>query len=264
MRLLIPLLLLCYAPVAQSALFADNEAREEIVKLRKYVKEQQDPRIADLQAKLATLEKRLAQQETNTVNLVSQIDQLNAEIGKLRGQLEMANHQLQLSQQRQRDLYGDLDGRLRKLESSALAAPAAAPPANADAATSGELKSYEAAHELFKGGKYAESAQAFGQLIQTYPNGKYAPNAYYWMGYAQFSHKDYAAAVASQQKLMQLYPNDPKVPDAMYNLANSQIQLNDFEGAKKTLRALLTQYPTSEAAPLAKKRLGVLESLKTK
>jgi TolA-binding protein len=50
----------------------------------------------------------------------------------------------------------------------------------------------------------------------------------------------------------------------MYNIANSQIQLSDVEGAKQTLRGLLEKYPQSDAAPLAKKRLAALESVKTK
>ena len=57
MRLLIPLSLLFFSVASHAALFADNDARDEIVKLRKYVKEDQDKRIADLQAKLDASEK---------------------------------------------------------------------------------------------------------------------------------------------------------------------------------------------------------------
>ena len=55
MRLLLPLLLLFSCGASQAALFADNDARDEIVKLRKYVKETQDQRITELQAKLDDL-----------------------------------------------------------------------------------------------------------------------------------------------------------------------------------------------------------------
>jgi TolA-binding protein len=64
--------------------------------------------------------------------------------------------------------------------------------------------------------------------------------------------------------LIQRYPDNQKVPDAMFNIANSQIQLADLDAAKQTLRALLDKYPNSDAAPLAKKRLTVLESVKSK
>jgi tol-pal system protein YbgF len=164
-------------------------------------------------------------------------------------------------------LYGDLDARLRKIENTATPTPpadAAAPATPSVADSAAELRSYEAAHELFKTGKYQESEQAFEKLLTDYPNGKYAPNAQYWLGYAYFSQKNYKAAMASQQKLISVYPDHQKVPDAMYNIANSQIQLADVEGARKTLRALLEKFPQSEAAPLARKRLAVLDSIKSK
>lgn len=276
MRLLIPFSLLFLSFASHAALFADNDARDEIVKLRKYVKEDQEKRIVDLQAKLdasekarQALEKRLADmesgQKSQMMDWMGQLDRLNLEVSRLRGQLEVNAHEIEQSQQRQQQFYTDLDARLRKLESGAPMAAAPAgnvnpPPAAVDAAA--ELKAYESAHELFKSGKYKESAEAFDKFVQSYPNSKYAPSAQYWIGYANFSQKNYKGAIASQQSLIQKYPDNAKVPDAMFNIANSQIQLADLDGAKKTLRELLDKYPNSDAAPLAKKRLTVLESVK--
>jgi tol-pal system protein YbgF len=277
-----------FCGVSQAALFADNDARDEIVKLRKYVKEQQDQRITDLQTKLdaseksrQALEQRLNEQKTQSVDLLSQIDRLNAEISKLRGQLEVNSHEIELAQQRQRDLYTDLDGRLRKLESSP-AAPAEAVPvapvapaaaANSPAASAAtapavdsaaELKSYEAALDISKAGKHKEAIDAFERFLEAYPASKFAPSAQYWIGYSHFSLKSYKAAIVDQQKLIKLYPDSHKVPDALYNIANSHIQLSDIDSAKQSLREIVAKYPLSDAAPLAKKRLAVLESVKSK
>ena len=219
--------------------------------------------------------------------MLGQIDRLNAEISKLRGQLEVNDHEIELAQQRQRDLYADLDGRMRKLEGGSPAAtkpadatvvpvpaannatppapPVAAPPATAPVADSAaELKSYEAALDLSKVGKHKDAIDAFEKFIEAYPASKYAAPAQYWIGYSHFSQKNYKAAIASQQKLIKLYPDNHKVPDAMYNIANSQIQLSDVDGAKQMLREIVAKYPLSDAAPLAKKRLAVLESVKSK
>lgn len=276
MRLLVCLLLTCWTLGAHAAFFADDDARKGLAELKQQVTALQ-ARLEESNAARLALEKRLAETDAaskkQAVDLLGQIDQLNAEINKLRGQLEVNSHEIGLTQQRQRDLYTDLDARLRKLESGAkpaeAATPAAAVPAAAPAAApaadpAAELKSYEAAHELFKSGKHKESAEAFGQFLETYPNSKYAPNAYYWMGYAHFSQKNYKAAMSSQQELIKRYPDHQKVPDALYNIANSQIQLTDIDAAKQTLRGLIDKYPTSETAPLARKRLTVLESVKTK
>lgn len=283
MRLLIPLLLLFFCSASQAALFADNDARDEIVKLRKYVKEQQDQRITDLQSKLEAAEKsrqaldqRIGVQETQSVNLLTQIDRLNSDISNLRGQLEVYSHEISLSQQRQRDLYADLDGRLRKFENGVTAAKsaetAAAPAATTDAAATApvadngaaELKSYEAALDLSKAGRHKESIDAFEKFLEANPSSKYAAPAQYWIGYSFFSQKNYKAAISSQQKLIKLYPDNHKVPDAMYNIANSQIQLSDIDGAKQTLREVVAKYPLSDVAPLAKRRLAVLDSIKSK
>jgi len=280
MRLLFPFLLLCAFGSSQAAIFPDDEARKGVADLKQQVAGLQG-KLDEANAARQALEKRVADLDAamkgQAVDSLAQIDRLNAEISKLRGQLEVNSHEIGLAQQRQRDLYTDLDGRLRKLESgtqtaakpsdaeaSGAASPAAAPASAPSVDAAAELKSYEAAHDLFKAGKYKESAEAFEKFLEAYPGSKYAASAQYWIGYAHFSQKNYKAAIASQQKLIKLYPDNQKVPDAMYNIANSQIQLSDVEGAKQTLRGLLEKYPQSDAAPLAKKRLAALESVKTK
>jgi tol-pal system protein YbgF len=210
------------------------------------------------------------------IELLNQIERINADVAKLKGQLEVMAHDVEVTQKRQRDLYTDLDGRLRKLEGGTAAAVAPTAPQQAATTTetpapaiaaidpAAELKDYEAAHALFKSGKYAASADAFEKFLTAYPDSKFAPNAQYWIGYAHFSQKNYKGAIAAQQKLVQNYPDHQKVPDALYNIANSQIQLGNIDDAKQTLRNLVAKYPLSETTPLAKKRLAAIESLKSK
>ena len=70
--------------------------------------------------------------------------------------------------------------------------------------------------------------------------------------------------MATQEKMLAQFPDAAKAPDALFNIANCQIQLSDIDSAKKTLRNLLTKYPDSAVAPSAKKRLSILEAIKTK
>lgn len=290
--LLVFCLLLSGINVAQAAFFSDDEARKKISELQQQLSQlqtQMQSRLDDeakqrqaLEGRVVPLENQLKSQ--GMIELLNQIERINGEVSKLKGQLEVMAHDVETTQKRQRDLYTDLDNRLRKLESgtpaAAPSAPASAPamptaaapvpaassaaaaPAAADPAT--ELKDYEAAHALFKSGKYGASAEAFEKFLAAYPESKFAANAQYWIGYAQFSQKNYKAAIAAQQKLLQQYPDHQKAPDALYNIANSQIQLADIDNAKATLKSLIAKFPLSEAAPLAKKRLTALESLKSK
>src|SRR5437773_5047478 len=108
---------LAVAP-AHAALFDDDEARKRIEQLK--------GRVDQLDQRLGGLESTVKSQ--GLVDLLRDIEQIKNDIAKLRGQFEVVSYELEQAQKRQRDLYLDLDGRLRKLESAAGGAPAAAAP----------------------------------------------------------------------------------------------------------------------------------------
>ena len=93
-----------------AALFDDDEARKRIDATNQrltQVQKQLDDRIAALEAQLKS---------QGLVELFSQVEQLKADVAKLRGQIEVLTYEQEQQQKRQRDLYVDLDSRLRKLE----------------------------------------------------------------------------------------------------------------------------------------------------
>ena len=279
--ILIGVCLLSISQWAQAALFDDKEARQQIVDLQQKTDAQNQATQASLEAlkkSQQALEQRILSIENviksqGLMDLLSQIDRLNEELNKIKGELEVAQHHIDLSQQRQKDLYADTDGRLRKLEAGNSSATNTAteikePQAQVNSAnttpaeSSAESKAFEGAQALLQAGKYKDAFDAFDKFLQGYANSKQVPNAQYGLGYAQFSLKNYKAAIATQQKLISQFPDSLKVPDAKFNIANCQIQLSDIEGAKKSLRDLIAQHPTSELVPNAKRRLAVLESIK--
>lgn len=272
--ILIGVCLLSVSQLTHAALFDDKEARQQIQDLQQKTDAQNQSTQATLEAikkSIATLEDTVKGQN---LDLLNQLDALQQELSRVKGQLEVVEHNLELAQQRQKDLYADTDNRLRKLEgaaANATQAPTASneanPPAQqvSDAAAetdNAETKAYDAAQVLLKEAKYKEAFDAFDKFIQNYSNSKQVPNAQYGLGYAQFSLKNYKAAIATQQKLIMQFPDSTKVPDAKFNIANCQIQLSDIDSAKKTLRELIAQYPSSELVPNAKRRLTILESIK--
>ena len=123
--ILISIYLLSISQLAQAALFDDKEARQKIVDLQQKTDVQNQATQASLDAlkkSQQALEQRILSIENmiksqGLMDLLSQIDRLNEELNKVKGDLEVAQHNIEVSQQRQKDLYADTDGRLRKLES---------------------------------------------------------------------------------------------------------------------------------------------------
>jgi TolA-binding protein len=226
-------------------LFDDKEARKKILELEATTTTQHQAAQADLAALKKTqqvIEQRLAEIEAITkgqglLDMQNQIEGLKQEVAKLKGELELASHNVNLTQQRQKDLYGDADARLRKLEQgqpganasanpnpvaaaeappASVAAPvatvAAAPVASTPepAKNSQEYQLLELAHGLAKEAKYKDAFNAYDKFLKDYPNSAYAPDAMYGLGYAQFALKNYKSAMATQQKLLDAHPDSPR------------------------------------------------------
>jgi tol-pal system protein YbgF len=264
MRRAAALLLACLAaaPALAQGLFDDNEARRRIEALRQQVSESQrlvEERLAKMESVVGASTDRSA-----VLELASQIESLRGEIARMRGQLEVATHQVEMSDKRQKDLYLDIDTRLRKLEQAQeqAAAAAAQPPAAAAAAPAepqqspGELRAYQAALDQFKLGNYPLAVSAMQGFLVTYPSSSLAPNAQYWIGMAHSGQRDYKSAIAAQRKVLASWPESDKAPDALLSIASSQETMGDRKAAQQTLQELVTRYPGSSAAASAKQRLA--------
>lgn len=240
-RVLLLLALCCAAP-AQAGLFSDDDARKQI---------------QQLEARILKLEAAAEQQTRSLLDLLAQIEALNGEIRKLRGQNEELMHGLQDAEKREKDFYVDLDTRLRRFESTDSTAPAggdsaaAAPVDPNDPAA--ENRAFEAAYGLFKGGSHENAVKAFQEFLKKYPGSVHAPNASYWLGNAQFVLQDYKNALGTYQGLLKAFPGTPRAAEVLFSIAGCQQELKQDAAAQKTLKQLVARYPDSEAAGKAKK-----------
>ncbi len=265
-----------YSITGHAALFDDKEARKKILEVEANQQSQNQATqasLADLKKSIQSMEQRVTAIEAITKGQVlsdmqNQIESLKQEVARLKGELEVASHNVDATQQRQKDLYTDTDTRLRKLETSAPVATAEQP-ANATSATSAtpdkssqEFQTLELANGLSKEGKHKDAFAAYDKFLKDYPNSTYSGDAIYGLGYSQFMLKNYKSAVATQQKLLDTHPESSKAADAMFNMANSQIQLGQVENAKKTLKVLIAKFPNSDVTPTAQKRLKALEAIR--
>ena len=247
MKLRVALLLgLCLtAGAARAGMFDDEVARNAVAALR-----------VQVEANQKAAEERLARMEAllqdRSIDLARQIDELKQDLARLRGQVEVLAHQIETLDRRQKDLYVDLDTRLRKLEASAQAQEKQA--AASDPVAEG--KAYETALNQFKLGNYQASVAAFQSFLASFPESQQVSSAQYWIGNAYYALRDYKMAIAAQEKLLSSWPDSAKAPDAMLNIASSQAETGQARQARETLQVLVKKYPGTSAAEQAKQRLA--------
>lgn len=244
------LILLCFSASAQAGLFSDDDARKNI---------------QQVEVRVLKLEEQNKQQTQSVLDLQGQIEVLNGEIRKLRGQNEEIAHGLQDAEKREKDFYVDLDTRLRHFESQEAVAPVKPvelPQVNEKAAAdpddpATENRAIESAYGLVKAANYANAVKALQEFIKNYPNSVHVTNAGFWLGNAQFTLKDYKEALLTYRALLKADPNTARAPDVFFNIAGCQQELKAVTQAAATLKQLIVKYPDSAAAAKARKLLAV-------
>jgi tol-pal system protein YbgF len=235
------LLAAALAPPPAFALFSDDDARKGVADLQKRVEAQQQ--------QLLRIEREVTDKRA-VIELSNLIDGLRQDIANLRGQIEVLSNRIDGLDKRQKDLYVDLDTRLRKFEQGQADKDKAAQAAVA------EQQAYEAGLAQFKANNYGTAIQSLQSFLTTYPQSPLAPSAQYWIGNAHYALRDYKNAITAQQKVIANWPESSKAPDALLNIASSQAEAGDPNGSRNTLRTLVSKYPSSPAAEQAKQRLS--------
>jgi len=247
------LALLAAAGVAHAALFDDEEARKRIADTNVRLAQVQ----GQLEARIAALEQQLKAQ--GLVEMLSSIEQIKADLAKLRGQLEVVTFELAEAQKRQRDLYVDLDSRLRKLETQPAAPPPAVAPAGGPVPPSGGVP----VAQPVDGAPGAPVAPLAGTLPPSavgatvpVPGSPAATAAAlateqreYDAALELFKRADYAGAITAFGAFVKARPKSALAPSAQYWIGNAQFARRDFRAAIAAQRALLTQYPDSAKVP---------------
>lgn len=235
------------------ALFEDDEARKAIIELRQRV---EINRQAAEAANARTAEQSRETQGTTSrslLDLASQIEQLRAEIARLRGQNEQLSREVSELQRLQKDVQSSVDERLRKVEPLKVTVDGLS-----FEAQPAEKQEYEAALESLRRSEFDAASQGFASLLRKYPDSGYTAPALYWLGNADYARREYKNAIEAHRRLIRSFPTHARAPEAMLGVANSQSELKDGKAAKRTLEDLVKTYPQSEAAVAARERLARL------
>jgi len=217
-----------------------------------------------LYLKVNGLNERLARVESildnnSLMSLVSEIEQLRRTNQELRNDVEVLQHDLQQSRERQRALYQDIDQRLQAVESRSTG-PGHQDTARADlpgqpAAVGDDRSRYQAAFDLLKQGRYEQAGVALQKFLATFPDSELADNAQYWLAETYYVSQHFEKALPEFQKVLDRYPDAHKIPDALLKIGYCNYELGHWDAALKVLHTVSTDYPESTAARLADQRL---------
>ena len=216
--------------------------------------------IPDRRAVVASPKKPPADASTRDtlLDLLRQLEELQAEVRQLRNTVEVQGHELEQLKGRQRSLYDDLDKRVREAEHRATAAPA---PVAAVAATSSarvitapQQQEYDAAFEMMKQGLYEKAIKAFRAFLAKHPDSGLADNAQYWVAEGNYVLRNYKLALEEFTKVVNDTQN-PKAPDALLKIGYVHYELGAYDKARKTLADVQQRYAGTSVAKLAAVRL---------
>jgi tol-pal system protein YbgF len=219
---------------------------------------EEDPvhiKLNDLDTRLARIERVMSNQ--SMLDMANQVESLRNDMRAMHNDIDVLNHSLELARKQQKDLYADLDARLKAVEArgGAGASGGAAAGAGDSQAANGDKAAYQAAFDLLKAGQYDRAIAGFQAFLSTYPNSALADNAQYWLGEAYYVNKQFPESLAAFQRVVEKYPGSRKLPDALLKIGYCDYELKDYSAARGALEQVPAKFPDSASARLAQQRL---------
>jgi len=221
-------------------------------------------KLNELEVRLKAIERVM--QNQSLVSLTQQVSALERRADEMQGVTDTLGHDATSTSERQRDLYADLDERIRNLATSLQArgrsvldggslAPGQLPvPGGSD------RDNYQAAFELVKEQRYEPATLAFQQFLLSFPDSDLAANAQYWLAESYYVTQNFNDALTSFQVVIKEYPRSSKVADALLKIGYCNYELKRWEAAKVPLVRVQADFPDTTAARLAAQRLKRMET----
>ena len=222
-------------------------------------------KLQELDRRLAAIERVLA--NGSLVELTVQSDQLQRQTAALQGSVETLEHDSEATASRQRDLYVDLDNRIRTLEQTVKGPANTANVMDGGTLLPGQLPvpggsdrdNYQAAFELLKEQRYEPAAMAFKQFLLSFPDSQLADNAQYWLAESYYVTGLFELALADFERVIRDYPASRKVPDALLKVGYCNYELQRWDKSRAALGRVTEAHADTTAARLADQRLKRLD-----
>lgn len=215
--------------------------------------------------------------QSTMLDMVKRLEEVNEQSQRVQSRLDELAHEMESLQQRQKDMYQDLDRRFQELEKGMQSNPAmhglgtappppvgSAPPSSA-AVVAGDIPitsgkgdartSYELGVKLLRAGEYDQAIQTFEKFLNENPESEYSANAQYWIGEANYVTRRFSKAEDAFKALVAKYPQSLKVPDAVLKLGFTYYDMQRWKESRDALDLVSRKFPDTSAARLANERL---------
>ncbi len=248
---------LCVLLMSASSSFAasknNQQLTDELTKLQQGVNQMQK----DMRGYRKLLDNRAM------LELFQRMDELSEEASQLRGMLEQQDHDLAGIKKRQRELYLDIDRRLRELEMTSSRAPAPAVPIAPVTTTEPAANTPVAAPSVSQPSTAAVSntpSVPRPATIQGGTNRNTTPvsdeRAAYQKAFDMLKEGRYKMANTAFKDFIDQYPESSYAGNSQYWLGESNYVMRQFEQAVIEFTAVLKKYPSSNKIPDAMLKLG--------
>jgi len=242
---------------------------DRVTRLEARVKAAED-RQAKLEAQLAQLTdstgQRIAGAGADLQTLASQVRELRGMIDDLSYKM---GQQGGAPAQDISDRIAALENRIATLESlvGAQALSTAEPPSSVarntqpppNSAEGDPQTEYKQAYSLLDAGKLDDARVAFQGFLNKYPQNPLSSNAIFWIGECYFRQNEFTKAAQNYARVVKEYPKSSKAADSYYKLGLSFYNLKKYDAAKASLQKVISDYPQSYTAPLARKKLEIIQ-----
>ena len=234
-------------------------------------------------------EKRLEILERKIENLINldplgQVNKLQADVDRLRGQLEVQEHANKQLTEQMKAQYKELSQRTDKTtpaKDSASKQPLilatdkekakdksvikdTPTKVNKEKSPVSEKEEYDSAIALLKKRDYVQATSGLQRYLGDHPNGQYAASAHYWLGEIYSYQAQPDLAIAEYKTVITQYPSDDKVPDALLKLGIAYDDAGNQDKAREQLQTVITRFPNTETAQLADTRLKKIQKGESK
>ena len=199
------------------------------------------------------------------LEMMQNVDELASEISLMRGELEQQNHDIIEIKKRQRELYLDIDRRLRDLESRAVSqAPSSAPvevPGLNEATEEATVESVETTTSTIGSttgsGLIADSSTpstTTQEIVSNVSNS--AEQAAYQAAFDTLKEGRYKKAKTEFKRFLKKYPDSSFAGNSQYWLGEANYVTRNFEQGIIEFELVLSRYPSSSKVPDAMLKLG--------